>query len=138
MKIEELLEKANKAKEKAQVYFSSFRVGASLITKEGKIYTGCNIESFSLSLSFCAERVALLKALSEGEKNFEAVGIVSDSQEFCFPCGACRQMLWEFAPDIKIVLVNDKKERLIKTIAELLPMAFDYTKMDNPNLIKEN
>ena len=92
-----LISAARQALEMAIAPLSGYMVGAALLTAEGKIYSGCNIENTSLSLSICAERVALLKALSEGEREFKAIAIVSSGLSHCPPCGACRQMLYEFA-----------------------------------------
>ena len=121
--IERLVSEAKAARKKAFAPYSKFIVGAALITNGGKIYHGCNIENPSLMLSFCAERAALINALVEGEKQFKALAIVSASKDYCFPCGACRQMLAEFAPDIEIYLAS---ERGIKkfSISELLPHQF--------------
>ncbi|HBG92468.1 MAG: cytidine deaminase [Nitrospirae bacterium RIFOXYB2_FULL_43_5] len=121
--IERLVSEAKAARKKAFAPYSKFTVGAALITNGGKIYHGCNIENPSLMLSFCAERAALINALVEGEKQFKALAIVSASKDYCFPCGACRQMLAEFAPDIEIYLAS---ERGIKkfSISELLPHQF--------------
>jgi cytidine deaminase len=104
--------------------FSHFPVGAALLTKSGKIFTGCNIESSSYGLTICAERVALFKAISEGHKDFEAIAIASQSNQSCPPCGACRQVLWDFAQDIDVLLVENHKDFQKFKIAELLPKAF--------------
>ncbi len=123
---EELIESARKARENSSAAFSGFHVGAAILTKTGKVYTGCNIENYSLSLSICAERVALFKALSEGEKDFIKIAIVSNDSEFCYPCGSCRQALYEFASDIK-VLVNDSNGSIkAMEIAALLPLPFKH------------
>jgi cytidine deaminase len=121
--IERLVSEAKAARKKAFAPYSKFTVGAALITNGGKIYHGCNIENPSLMLSFCAERAALINALVEGEKKFKALAIASASKDYCFPCGACRQMLAEFAPDSEIYLAS---ERGIKkfSISELLPHQF--------------
>ena len=124
-----LIKEARQAQERAIAPLSGFRVGAALETKRGRIYTGCNIENLSLSLSICAERVALLKALSEGERDFRAMAIVTSSEKPASPCGACRQMLWEFAPDISLVLTGPEgNERKVFFIPELLPEPFDLNK----------
>ena len=123
---EDLFEFANKAKENSNAKFSDFHVGAALLTADKKVYTGCNIENYSLSLSICAERVALFKAFSEGEREFVKIAVVSDDGEYCPPCGACRQVLMEFAPEIKVLI---KESGVIKEIdiGELLPYPFDRT-----------
>ena len=118
-----LVKEAEEAKDLAIAPLSGFTVGAALMTGEGKIYSGCNIENPSLMLSFCAERAALVKALTEGEKVFRAMAIVSGDGGYCFPCGACRQMLAEFAPDVEIYLVSYKGIRKY-SISELLPHSF--------------
>jgi cytidine deaminase len=121
--VERLVKEAEEARICAIVPFSGFAVGAALITGEGKIYRGCNIENPSLMLSFCAERVALIKALSEGGKVFRAIAVVSSEGRYCFPCGACRQMLSEFAPDVEIYLASAKGVRKY-SVRELLPHSF--------------
>lgn len=121
--IENLIKEAEGAKHHAIAPYSNFVVGASLITDKGKIYTGCNIENPSLMMSFCAERTALLKALTEGERAFKAIAIVSGNGEYCFPCGTCRQMLYEFGPDLVIYLSSSDGTKSY-SISELLPHAF--------------
>lgn len=129
--IDYLIKEARKARERAIAPLSGFKVGAALETAGGRIYTGCNIENLSLSLSICAERVALLKALSEGERDFRVMAIVGSSGKPASPCGACRQMLWEFAPDISLVLAGpERNETKVFSIPELLPEPFRY---DNPS-----
>ncbi|MEW5803700.1 MAG: cytidine deaminase [bacterium] len=122
----ELMQKAGQAKEKAIAPISGFRVGAALLTAGGRCYLGCNIENISLSLSICAERVAFLKALSEGETSFSALAIVSDSESVVTPCGACRQLIWEFAPEITIIMGNPGGDIQWTRITDLLPQAFHY------------
>lgn len=121
--VDRLIKEAGNAGRKAITPYSGFGVGAALMTDEGKIYRGYNIENPSLMLSFCAERVALIKALTEGEKAFKAMAIVSSYGKYCFPCGACRQMLAEFAPDIEIYLVSNKGIKKF-SVPELLPYPF--------------
>lgn len=104
--------------------YSRFRVGAALLTSTGETYTGCNVENSSYSLSVCAERVAVFKAVSAGEKAFEAIVVVTDSEDFCPPCGACRQVLVEFAPKLSVIMMNAVGEARETTIQELLPEAF--------------
>ncbi len=118
-----LLEKAREAMDKAYVKYSDFKVGAALLTKSGKIFTGCNIENASYSATICAERVAFTKAISEGEKEFEAIAIVSSSGGYTYPCGVCRQFMSEFGLDLKLIFSDGKsiKEYHLK---ELLPYAF--------------
>jgi cytidine deaminase len=123
--LSELIEHAVRAKQLAYCPFSKFPVGAALLSGSGRIYTGCNIESSSYGLTMCAERIALYKAKSEGETEFTALAIASDTRAFCPPCGACRQVLWDFCRDIKIVLVSREKSSKIYNLKELLPNAFD-------------
>jgi cytidine deaminase len=118
-----LLKEAERSMRIAIAPYSGFKVGVALATKRGKIYTGCNIENPSLMLSICAEKVALMKALSEGEKSFQAIAIVTSDREYCYPCGSCRQILWEFAKDIDIFLYSKKGIKKY-SLSELLPYAF--------------
>jgi cytidine deaminase len=124
MQHEDLLRAALDAKEKSFSPYSRFRVGAALLTKSGKLFTGCNIENSSFSLTICAERTAVFKAISEGEKEFSAILIVSDDEGYCPPCGACRQVLADFAGDIDIIMVNAMGDELTRKLTELLPLAF--------------
>jgi len=120
----DLLLAAKKAQEKSFSPYSKFRVGAALLTKSGKLFTGCNIENSSFSLTICAERTALFKAISEGEKEFSKILIVSDSDDYISPCGACRQVLSDLAGDIEVVLTNANCDMQSKKMNELLPFAF--------------
>lgn len=120
-----LLEMAEEAKEKAYVPYSNFKVGAALLTKSQKIYTGCNVEVASYGATNCAERTAIFKAVSEGEREFEAIAIASSNEDETFPCGICRQVIVEFGKDIKIILGNSKKGVVkVYDINELLPHSF--------------
>lgn len=123
-KTSELLRSAREVQQKAYAPYSGFRVGAALQTTSGKIYTGCNVENSSYGLTVCAEQVAVFKAVSEGESEFSAVVVCTDAEEFCTPCGACRQILLEFAPKLKIILLNSKGETKETSMADLLPEAF--------------
>lgn len=125
MEIKDLISRAKSAKKRAYAPYSGFRVGAALLTREGKVYTGCNIELSSYSLTICAERVALFKAISEGEREFEAMVVLSDSETLCPPCGPCRQVMWEFGGDMKVILANPKGEYITTSVRDLLPEAFD-------------
>ena len=122
-----LAEKAIEAKKMAMPTYSNFHVGAALLTEDGKIYTGCNIESSSYSLTICAERTAIFKAISEGERKFKAIAVVADTVDFCSPCGACRQIISDLCKDIDVILVNQKKELKVLSTKDLLPFAFDDT-----------
>jgi len=120
-----LAEKAIEAKKMAVPTYSNFHVGAALLTEDGQIFTGCNIESSSYSLTICAERTAIFKAISEGERKFTAIAISGDTIGFCAPCGACRQIISDLCNDIDIVLTNQKKEIKILRTKDLLPFAFE-------------
>lgn len=122
--MQDLLNSALEAREKAYVPYSHFAVGAALRTAEGKIYTGCNIENASYGLTVCAERVALFKAVSAGERNFAALAVVADTPDVCSPCGACRQVLAEFGPELKVMMANLEGKMVVKDIQELLPGFF--------------
>jgi len=121
----QLIETAKAARVQSLAPFSKFLVGAALQTKAGKVYTGCNIESASYGLTVCAERVAIWKALSEGEREFTDLVVVADTEALTPPCGTCRQIIWEFAKHAKIVLANMRGQREEVSIKDLLPRAFD-------------
>ena len=123
--LQDLLETAKAARLRSIAPFSNFLVGAALRTDEGKVYLGCNIESASYGLTVCAERVAIWKALSEGERKFTELAIVADTETLTPPCGTCRQIIWEFAKNATIVLGNLSGETQVVSIKELLPRAFD-------------
>ncbi len=125
MTSEELLQHAMKARENAVATFSRFKVGAALLTAEGRVYTGCNIENATYGLSVCAERVALWKALSEGERSFVRIAVASGDARPAAPCGACRQLLWEFCGDLEVVLGNAGGVKELHHLAELFPRPFD-------------
>ncbi len=120
-----LIESSIKAKKSAYAPFSGFRVGAALLTKSNKIYTGCNIEISSLSLTLCAERVAFAKAISEGEKRFTAIAISTNRNKIFYPCGACLQFMAEFSIDLKVILIKNKKDIKIFNLKNLLPKKFN-------------
>lgn len=125
MNIEKLLEEAKEARELAYVPYSKFKVGAALLTKDGKVYKGCNIENAAYSMCNCAERTALFKAISEGEKEFVAIAVVADTDRPVPPCGACRQVISELcSSDTKVYLTNLKGDVQELTVSELLPGAF--------------
>ena len=123
--IESLIEAAKRARLQSVAPFSNFQVGAAVRTADGKVYIGCNIESASYGLTVCAERVAIWKALSEGERNFTALAVVADTETLTPPCGTCRQIIWEFARGATIVFANLKGSSETFHMAELLPRAFD-------------
>ena len=125
LSIENLTTVANEMLEKAYVPYSKFPVGAALVTKEGKIYTGCNIENASYPLTNCAERTAVFKAVSEGDKEFQTIVVTADTEGPVSPCGACRQVLVEFCdPEMPVILTNKKGDIKETTVSELLPGAF--------------
>ena len=119
-----LADKAVEAKSKALPTYSNFHVGAALLTEDNKIYLGCNVEVSSYSLTICAERNAIFKAVSEGERKFKAIAIASDDPDFCPPCGACRQVISDLCGDIDVVMINQKKELNIMKLSDLLPFPF--------------
>ena len=113
------------ARQHAHAPFSGFRVGAAIEDSSGRIHTGCNIENATYGLTLCAERVAVFKALSEGVHEFRSMAVVADTETLTPPCGACRQILWEFCGDIEIVLANPRGQRESLRLKDLLPRAFD-------------
>ena len=121
----DLIAAAARARDKALAPYSGFKVGAALRMKDGAIYTGCNIENVSYGLSICAERVALWKALSEGALEFAEMAIVTDADVLTSPCGACRQLLWEYCGDIPIHLHSLKGKDEEHRMADLFPHPFD-------------
>ena len=120
-----LIEDAQRARLQSVAPFSNFLVGAAVRTSSGKVYTGCNIESASYGLTVCAERVAIWKALSEGERSFTELAVVADTETLTPPCGTCRQIIWEFARGADIVFANLTGQSEVFHIADLLPRAFD-------------
>ena len=123
--MKDLIEQARKSRENAHAPFSNFKVGAALLTESGKVITGCNIENASYGLTMCAERVAIFKAISEGEKNFKHLAVVADTENLTPPCGACRQIIWEFCGDVPVILSNLHGKKETVQMSELLPRAFD-------------
>lgn len=125
MNFEQLINEAIKARDRAYVPYSKFGVGAALLTTDGKVYHGCNIENAAYSMCNCAERTALFKALSEGDRDYQMLAVVADTDRPCSPCGACRQVISELCPrDMKVVLTNLKGDILELTVEDLLPGAF--------------
>jgi len=122
-----LIAAARSAREHAYAPFSNFRVGAAVRAKSGRIFTGCNVENASYGLTLCAERVAVFKAISEGERGFEAVAVVADTDVLTPPCGSCRQILWEFCGDADVILANLKGKTERCRMSELLPRPFDQS-----------
>ena len=123
MTYENLVKKAYEAMENAYAPYSNFKVGAALLTEDGKVFTGCNVECASFGGTNCAERTAVFKAVSEGYKKYTAIAVVGASHGHTHPCGICRQVLNEFAPDIDVILDNHG-EILVVNLKEMLPYAF--------------
>lgn len=123
----DLVQAATAARLNAYAPFSHFQVGAALEDNDGRIHTGCNVENATFGLTLCAERVAVFKAVSEGVRHFARIAIVADTDQLTPPCGACRQILWEFAGDIEITLANLTGKTEILQLAALFPRAFDAT-----------
>ena len=131
MNEKELIEEAKKARDMAYAPYSTFQVGAALLTTDGKVYRGCNIENAAYSMCNCAERTALFKAFSEGERDFEMLAVIADTDRPVAPCGACRQVISELCPrDMKVVLTNLKGDVQQLTVEELLPGAFSKEDLD--------
>ncbi|NWG28160.1 MAG: cytidine deaminase [Ignavibacteriaceae bacterium] len=124
MDYKHLAESAIKAKKNALPLYSNFYVGAAVLTKENKVYSGCNVESSSYSLTICAERNAIFKAISEGEREFKAIAVAGDTEDYISPCGACRQVISDLCGDIDIIMVNSAGDYIVKKTSELLPFAF--------------
>ena len=123
-KYKKLIEEAKRVSQNAYAPYSKFKVGSALLTSKGNIYTGCNVENISYGITNCAERVAIGKAVSEGEKKFVAIALTTHHGEMATPCGACRQVIHEFGKDIIIVMASSKGKVLIKKISDLLPLGF--------------
>jgi cytidine deaminase len=120
-----LVAAARRAREHAHAAFSLFKVGAALETADGTVVTGCNIENATYGLTVCAERVAMFKALSDGHRRFTRIAVVADTEAPTPPCGACRQILWEFGGDLEVVLANLSEEKGTYRLKDLLPLPFD-------------
>ncbi|WP_165145965.1 cytidine deaminase [Marinitoga sp. 38H-ov] len=131
-KFELLYKKAKDAMNKSYSPYSKFKVGAALLTKSGKIYTGTNIENASYGLSMCAERTAIFKAVSDGEKDFETLVVIGDTDKPISPCGACRQVIAEFGVD-EVILTNLKKDFKEMSVEDLLPYGFSGEELDDKN-----
>jgi cytidine deaminase len=116
---------ARRARRHAHAAYSGFKVGAALETTTGIIITGCNVENATYGLTVCAERIAMFKALSEGHRTFRRVAVVADTEAPTPPCGACRQILWEFGGDLEVILANLKRETGRYQLKDLLPLPFD-------------
>jgi cytidine deaminase len=130
MDYKKLIQKAVKAKEASVSPYSNFRVGSALVTTEDKIYIGCNVENSTFGLTLCAERTAIFKAISEGERKFKAIAIASDSPDYITPCGSCRQIIYDHCGEIDIICTNGKEEYRVYKTSELLPHAFGDEDLD--------
>lgn len=133
-----LLTAAREARLRAHAPFSKFNVGAALETADGTIVTGCNIENATYGLTICAERVAMFKAISEGHRKFARIVVVADTDDPTPPCGACRQILWEFAGDLEIILADLKGERACHQLKDLLPHPFDQRLLSQTSSVLDN
>lgn len=123
--LQSLVEDATRARLHSVAPFSKFLVGAAVRAESGKVYIGCNVESASYGLTVCAERVAIWKALSEGERQFTELAVVADTESLTTPCGTCRQIIWEFCKHATIILANLRGQMETVSIKELLPRGFD-------------
>jgi cytidine deaminase len=123
--MDKLIEAARSVRERAHAPFSKFKVGAAVEDEDGRIFTGCNVENASYGLSLCAERVAVFKAISEGAGKLRRIAVVADTDTLTPPCGACRQILWEFCGDATLVLTNLAGEELTTSVAQIFPRPFD-------------
>jgi len=121
----ELLEAAKTVSKFAYAPYSKFKVGAALLTKSGKIFTGCNVENASFGLTVCAERIAVFNAVTEGERNFVAIAIYTNTKDFTLPCGACLQVLNEFTKDLTVITINRYGKSRTYRLAKLLPYPFN-------------
>jgi len=126
---EALITAATQARENAHAAYSNFRVGAALRATSGRIFGGCNVENATYGLTVCAERVAILKAISEGERGFDAIAVVADTDALTAPCGACRQLIWEFCGDVPVILGNLKGKTEAIAMRDLFPTPFDSSSL---------
>jgi cytidine deaminase len=127
----DLILAAREAKQKAYAPYSKFKVGAALLANSGRVYTGCNVENASYGLTCCAERNAVFEAVGRGERHFNAIAIVSDSPEPTAPCGACRQVLNEFAPEMEVIMAGAMGQVKKQKLKELLPNSFGPKSLKN-------
>ena len=133
----ELAKAAQDIKRNAFSPFSKFKVGAAILTEDGTIFSGCNIENSSYGLTICAERVAIFNAVSSGASNFTTIAIVSDDPDFTPPCGACRQVLLELAGNIDFVMMDSKNRYKIMKLTSLLPFAFTEKNLKRSHNLKK-
>jgi len=128
--VTKLMSVAMEARKQAHAPFSNFKVGAALEAEDGRIFTGCNIENASYGLTMCAERVAMFKAVSEGARRFRRIAVATGAAKLTPPCGACRQILWEFGGDLLVELGNENGQTETLQMRDLLPKAFDSRNLD--------
>ncbi|HXL22745.1 MAG TPA: cytidine deaminase [Candidatus Dormibacteraeota bacterium] len=126
---ESLISAAKDARLNAHAPFSNFRVGAALRANSGRIFGGCNVENATYGLTICAERVAIFKAMSEGERGFDAISVVTDTDTLTPPCGACRQLIWEFCGDVPVILANLHGKTETMHMRDLFPKPFDSSNL---------
>ena len=126
---ETLISAAKLARENAHAPYSNFRVCAALRATSGRIFGGCNVENATYGLTVCAERIAIFKAISEGERGFDAISVVTDTDTLTSPCGACRQLIWEFCGDVPVILANLKGKTEIIQMKDLFPKPFDSSNL---------
>ena len=127
MDTKQLIKAAKEASIHSYSPYSKYKVGAALLTKNGKIYTGTNIENASFPAGMCAERVALFDAVKNGDTELESLAIYAEGENYPFPCGICRQVVSEFTRDIKIIIAKSEDEYVVKNISELLPDTFEFS-----------
>ena len=124
---QELCQKAVDMLDMAYVPYSHFPVGAALECSDGTVFTGCNVENAAYGSTICAERTAIVKAVSEGHREFVRIAIAGKSKDFCVPCGSCRQVMMEFSPEMEVICLNGAGESRTFALRELLPYGFDHT-----------
>jgi cytidine deaminase len=124
-----LIAAARACRENAHAAYSNFRVGAALRAKSGRIFGGCNVENATYGLTMCAERVAIFKAISEGERGFHAIAVITEADRLTPPCGACRQIIWEFCGDVEVVLANLQGKVETHRMSALFPKPFDSSNL---------
>jgi cytidine deaminase len=127
--VDPLLDAALAAREHAFAPFSKFKVGAAVEDEGGRVHTGCNVENATYGLTICAERVAIFKAISEGERRFDAIAVVTDTGALTPPCGACRQLIWEFCGDVPVVMANLQGKTEVVPMSQLFPKPFDSSSL---------
>lgn len=131
---QELIDKAFAMLERSYCPYSGFPVGAALLCEDGTVFTGCNVENAAYGSSICAERTALLKAVSEGHRDgFARLAVAGNSGDYCWPCGSCRQMLYEFAPNLELLVANGNREFVKLPLSELLPHGFGPDSLEPKN-----